>query len=214
MGFVDHLTDRWRTLIDLAGEHAALAALAVALATVVALLVAIPARRRPWLASACVAAGGTLLLVPSLATLGLLALVIDRRDLAALIAVAICAVGPVLRGAVTGFRGVDPATLEAAAGTGMTSGERFARVELRLAWPAILAGMRVATAIALGIGAAAAVIDGPGLGEEILLGLSHAGRDDALDIALGGVLAVLALGILSEAAYALARRLTVSRGIR
>ena len=58
------------------------------------------------------------------------------------------------------------------------------------------------------------MIDGPGLGQEILLGLSRAGEDDARDIALGGALAVLVLGILFEAAYALARRLTVSRGIR
>ena len=214
MRFVDHLTDRWRTLIELAGEHAALAALAVVLATVVALLLAIPARRRPWAASACVAAGGTLLLVPSLATLGLLALVIDRGELAALVAVALCAAGPVLRGAVTGLRSVDPVTLEAAAGAGMSPGRRLARVELPLAWPAILAGLRVATAIALGIGATAAVIDGPGLGEEILLGLSRAGEDDALEVALGGALGVLVLGIIAEAAYALARRLTVSRGIR
>ena len=214
MGFVEHLTDRWRTLIELAGEHAALAALAVALATLVALALAIPARRRPWAASSCVAAGGALLLVPSLASLGLLTLVVDRADLAALIALAVAAVGPVLRGAVTGLRGVDPVALEAAAGAGMSRGRRLARIELPLAWPAILAGMRVATAIALGIGAAAAVIDGPGLGEEILLGLSRAGEDDARDIALGGALAVLVLGILFEAAYALARRLTVSRGIR
>ncbi|MDX6554650.1 MAG: osmoprotectant transport system permease protein [Miltoncostaeaceae bacterium] len=214
MGFVDHLADRWRTLVELAGEHAALVAIAVALATVVALALAIPLRRRPWAAGVLVGAGGALLAVPSLATLGLLTMVIDRGDLAALIALAICAVGPVLRGAVTGLRGVDPATLEAASGAGMGPGARLMRIELPLAWPAILAGMRVATAITLGIGAIAAVIDGPGLGEEILLGLSRDGASDALDIALGGVLGVLVLGILFEAAYALARRLTVPRGIR
>jgi osmoprotectant transport system permease protein len=214
VGFVDHLADRRPTLVELAGEHAALVALAVALATLVALAVAIPLRRRPWAAGIAVGAGGALLAVPSLATLGLLSMVIDRGDLAALIALALCALGPVLRGAVTGLRGVDPAALEAAAGAGMGPGARLMRIELPLAWPAILAGMRVATAIALGIGAVAAVIDGPGLGEEILLGLSRDGVSDARDIALGGVLGVLVLGILFEAAFALARRLTVSRGIR
>jgi osmoprotectant transport system permease protein len=87
-------------------------------------------------------------------------------------------------------------------------------VELRLAWPAILAGMRVATQMLMGIAVIAAYAKGPGLGSEVFSGLTRAGSANATNQALAGTLGVVILALLLEGVYFLIARLTVSRGIR
>jgi osmoprotectant transport system permease protein len=88
------------------------------------------------------------------------------------------------------------------------------RVELRLAWPAILTGMRVATQMLMGIAVIAAYAKGPGLGSEVFSGLTRAGSANATNQALAGTLGVVILALLLEGAYLLIARFTVSRGVR
>ena len=88
------------------------------------------------------------------------------------------------------------------------------RVELRLAWPAILAGMRVATQMLMGIAVIAAYAKGPGLGSEVFSGLTNAGSTNSLNQALTGTLGVVVLALVLDAVYVLINRLTVSRGVR
>jgi osmoprotectant transport system permease protein len=78
----------------------------------------------------------------------------------------------------------------------------------------ILAGLRVATVLIVGIAAIAAAVNGPGLGEDIFVGLARIGSASALNYVLGGMLGVVVLAILFDAAYAGLARITTSRGIR
>jgi osmoprotectant transport system permease protein len=121
---------------------------------------------------------------------------------------------PVVRNAVVGLRGVDPALVDAAKGIGMSRLARLLRVELPLAWPAILTGIRVSTQMLMGIAAVAAYASGPGLGNEIFRGIACLGSANALNQVLAGTLGIVVLALLFDAGYVLVGRLTISRGIR
>jgi osmoprotectant transport system permease protein len=114
----------------------------------------------------------------------------------------------------SGLRGVDPAVVESAQGMGMSRMQRLFRIELPLAWPVILTGMRVSTLLALGIVAIGAYILGPGLGNDIFAGLSRISSPNALNLVLGGTLGVIVLAILFDLLFVLLNRLTTSKGVR
>ncbi len=120
----------------------------------------------------------------------------------------------VLRNAVTGLAGVDPAVVESAKGLGMGRTRRMLRVHLPLAWPVILNGIRVATLIDIAIAAVAALVRGPGLGVLVLTGLSRFGAANALNQVLVGTFGCLVVAAVYELFYAAVARLTVPRGIR
>jgi osmoprotectant transport system permease protein len=120
---------------------------------------------------------------------------------------------PIVRNTVVGLRSVDPAITESAQGMGMNGLQRLLRIELPLAWPVILTGMRVSTLIIIGIAAIAAYVNGPGLGEDIFSGLSRIGSAVALNLVLGAVLAIIALALLFDGFFAVLGKLTTSRGL-
>src|SRR5699024_12443054 len=80
---------------------------------------------------------------------------------------------PVARNTTTGLREVDPAIIESAKGMGLNRRQRLMRVELPLAWPVIITGVRVTTLVLLGIAAIGAIVNGPGYGELIFTGLAR-----------------------------------------
>jgi osmoprotectant transport system permease protein len=121
---------------------------------------------------------------------------------------------PIVRNAIVGLRGVDATLVEAARGIGMSRTARLLRVELPLAWPPILTGIRVATQMLMGIAAVAAYASGPGLGNEIFRGIASLGSANALNEVLAGTLGIVVLALLFDAAYVLIGRLTIPRGIR
>jgi osmoprotectant transport system permease protein len=121
---------------------------------------------------------------------------------------------PVLRNTLAGLDGVDRAVVEAARGMGMSPAQVLLRVELPLAWPVIVAGIRVSTQLIVGIAAIAAYVAGPGLGNDIFDGLSRMGSANAINLALGGTLGVIVLALLFDAALLVVGRLTTPRGIR
>ena len=121
---------------------------------------------------------------------------------------------PIVRNTIVGLGGVDPAVVDAARGIGMSRFGVLARVELRLAWPAILAGMRVATQMLMGIAVIAAYAKGPGLGSEVFSGLTNAGSTNSLNQAITGTVGVVILALVPDGIYVLIKRFTISRGIR
>ncbi|HLS13477.1 MAG TPA: ABC transporter permease subunit, partial [Beutenbergiaceae bacterium] len=130
------------------------------------------------------------------------------------IAVTFYAILPILRNAVVGLAGVDATAVESARGIGMSKLATLIRVELPLAWPVILAGVRVSTQMVMGIAAIAAYVLGPGLGGLIFSGLSRLGGSGALYSALIGTIAIVLLALLVDLLLVLVGRLTTSRGIR
>src|SRR5256885_1707798 len=121
---------------------------------------------------------------------------------------------PIVRNTIVGLGGVDAAVVDAARGIGMSRVSVLTTVELRLAWPAILAGMRVSTQMLMGIAAIAAYAKGPGLGTEVFSGLTRAGSANSLNQALAGTLGVVILALVLDGIYVLIARFTVPRGIR
>ncbi|RIJ53644.1 ABC transporter permease subunit, partial [Clavibacter phaseoli] len=124
------------------------------------------------------------------------------------------AVLPILRNAVVGLTGIDPAIVESARGIGMGRVRTLLRVELPLAWPVILGGIRVSAQMVMGIAAVAAYVLGPGLGGFIFSGLSRLGGANATESVLTGVIGVVLLALLLDLVLVGIGRLTTPRGIR
>ena len=161
--------------------------------------------RRPRLATATLGVVNALQTIPSLALFGFLIPLpllggIGARS--ATIALVLYALLPIVRNTLAGLRQVDAAVLEAATGLGMTEGQRLRRVELPLALPVILAGVRTATVISVGTATIAAAIGAGGLGGFIYRGLATV---DTRLILLGDIPAAL-LALAADAALALVER--------
>jgi osmoprotectant transport system permease protein len=179
--------------------HAALVAVSSALALAVGVAAGIavtrPAGRefRP-LVEALVAAGQA---VPPVAVLAIAAPLVGFGETPALIALALYGVLPVLRGTVAGIAAVPAATLEAAAGLGLSGRQRLGWVELPLALPALLAGVRSSVVINIGTAAIASTVGARTLGTPIIVGLS--GFNTAY--VLQGAMVVGLLALVVDAAF-------------
>jgi osmoprotectant transport system permease protein len=169
------LAERRAELLQLAAQHVALVAAAVAIAVAVGIPVGVAMTRRPRLARPLLAVANVAQTIPSLALFGFLIPVpliggIGARS--AVVALALYALLPILRNTYTGLRQVDAAVLDAATGMGMTAGQRLRLVELPLALPVILGGVRVAAVIAVGTATIAAAIGAGGLGTYVFRGIA------------------------------------------
>jgi osmoprotectant transport system permease protein len=119
--------------------------------------------------------------------------------LPAVIALTLYALLPIVHGTASGLRQVPSAAVEAATGMGMTPRQVFWRVEVPLALPVLLSGLRVTTVQIIGLAVVAALIGAGGYGALVFQGLASS----ALDLVLLGVLPVVALAVLADAALAL-----------
>lgn len=184
------------------------------IATVVAVLIGIVVYRSPLGSSAATAVASAVLTVPSFALLGLLIPLLGLGVGPTIVALVVYALLPILRNTIIGLASVDPAVTDAARGVGMNRLRVLAAVELPLAWPSILAGMRVSTQMIMGILALAAYAKGPGLGNLIFSGLSRLGSPNAVPQALTGTVLIIVLALALDGILLLVGRLTTSRGIR
>jgi len=195
-------------------QHVSLVVQAVLVAAVVAVALAVVVTRVKALEPAANAISAIGLTIPSFALLGLLIPVVGIGVLPSFLAVAFYASLPILRNAVVGLQGVDKTLLESARGVGMGEATALVRIRLPLAWPVILAGVRVSTQMSMGIAAIAAYVLGPGLGPYIFTGLAQVGGANALNSALVGTIGIVLLALVLDALLLLLGRLTISKGIR
>jgi osmoprotectant transport system permease protein len=202
---MSELLDQWPELL-VAHLQLSLAALAVGVAVSVPLGIVVS--RRPRLEGPVLGVAGALQTIPSLALLAFMVPLfvllggvseswfgLDLSSIGfgpALVALCLYSVLPILRNTVTGLDGVDPALVEAARGVGMTPGQRLRRVELPLALPVIVAGIRTATVWVVGTATLATPVGANSLGNYIFSGLQTRNTDAVL------------LGSVSAAALALA----------
>lgn len=193
--------------------HVSAVVQSVALATVVSVAVGVLVYRSPMGSAIATALAGTILTIPSFALLGLLIPVLGLGVGPTITAMVLYALLPILRNTIVGLAAVDPAVTDAARGIGMNRTRVLLRVELPLAWPAILTGIRVSTQLSMGILAIAAYAKGPGLGNLIFTGLSRVGSRNAVPEALTGTALIVVLALLLDGIYVVIGRLT-SRGLR
>jgi osmoprotectant transport system permease protein len=214
VNFWDYVAGRHQQLLTDAYQHASAVFQCMVVATVLGVLIGVATYRSEWAGNLATTTTATILTVPALALIGLLIPVVGLGVPPTVIALTLYGLLPVVRNAIVGLRGVDPSLVDAATGIGMSRPSRLLRIELPLAWPPILTGIRVATQMLMGIAAIAAYASGPGLGNVIFRGLASLGSANALNQVLAGTLGIIVLALLFDAAYVLIGRLTIPRGIR
>ncbi|MFJ6700758.1 ABC transporter permease [Streptomyces sp. NPDC091272] len=214
MDFWQYLGSRYQQLLADAFQHASAVFQCMVVATVLGVLIGVLTYRSEWAGNLATTAASGILTVPSLALIGLLIPVVGLGVAPTVIALVLYGLLPVVRNSIVGLRGVDPTLVDAARGIGMSRAARLVRVELPLAWPPILTGIRVATQMLMGIAAIAAYASGPGLGNEIFRGIASLGSRNALNQVLAGTLGIVLLALVFDAVYVLVGRLTIPRGIR
>ncbi|MFD3550198.1 ABC transporter permease [Streptomyces sp. NPDC058655] len=214
MSFWTYLSARHEQLLTDAFQHASAVFQCMLLATVLGLVIGVTTYRSGWAGNLAITSTASVLTIPSLALIGLLIPLVGLGVAPTVITLTLYGLLPVVRNSIVGLRGVDPALVDAAKGIGMSRAARLLRVELPLAWPPILTGIRVATQMLMGIAAIAAYASGPGLGNEIFRGIASLGSANALNQVLAGTVGIVILALLFDAAYVLLGRLTIPRGIR
>ncbi|MFJ8003550.1 ABC transporter permease [Streptomyces fagopyri] len=214
MNFWEYLSGRRQQLLMDAYQHASVVFQCMVVATLIGVVLGVVTYRSDWAGGLATITTSTILTVPSLAMIGLLIPIVGLGVPPTVIALTLYGLLPVVRNAIVGLRGVDPALVDAAKGIGMSRAARLLKVELPLAWPPILTGIRVSTQMLMGIAAIAAYASGPGLGNEIFRGIGSLGSKNALNQVLAGTVGIIILALLFDAAYVLIGRLTIPRGIR
>ncbi|MBT2208683.1 MULTISPECIES: ABC transporter permease [Actinomadura] len=214
MSFWEYLGSRRERLVFETWQHASMVFQTVLVALVLGVLIGVAVYRSARLSAFATSAAGVFFTVPSLALLGLLITPLGLGVAPSVVALTLYSLLPIVRNTVVGLAGVDRTLVDAARGIGMTRAAILLRIELPLAWPVILTGARVSTQLAMGIGAIAAYVNGPGLGEQIFSGLARLGGANAINMTLAGTLGIVLLALLFDGCFVLIGRLTTPRGIR
>ena len=183
----DWVGDHRTLILDLARDHVELTVLAVVMGLALSFPLALAARRWRPLYSPVLSAAGVLYAIPSLALFALLLPWTGLTRTTALIALVSYTLLILVRNIAAGLDGVPSEVSEAATAMGMRSSRRMWSVELPLALPAVVAGIRVATVTTIGLVTVAALIGHGGLGQLILDGLN---RDFRTPLVVGSVLSV------------------------
>jgi osmoprotectant transport system permease protein len=199
-GLADYLWQRRAEIGSLAAQHVGLVFVSTAVAVAAGLPLGIALARRPRLAKPVLGAASVVQTIPSLALFGFLIplpLVGGIGARTAIVALVVYALLPILRNTHAGITSVDPAIVEAAVGLGMTPRQRLRAVELPLALPVVLAGVRIATVVSIGLATIAAAVGAGGLGVLIYRGIATVDGRLILAGALpAALLALVADGLL------------------
>jgi osmoprotectant transport system permease protein len=214
--FIDYLTapGTMDVLIEQSIEHITLVGTAIIMAVIIGVSLGIVAHRSSLLRTPIMNVLSLILTIPSLAFFALMLPLVGIGNTAPIIALTGYALLPIARNTLAGLRSVDPAVVESARGMGMSGTQRLIQMELPVAWPVILTGIRVATLLTVGIAAVAVLVGGDGLGDEIYAGIRRLGSAGATEQLFGGTLAILVIALAFDAAYQLVGRLTTSKGLQ
>ena len=208
-----------RELGDQLAAHVLLSASAIALGVLVALPLAVWASRSPGIAKAALGFASLVQTIPALALLALFfPILLSLRAifgeqlptlgfLPALLALALYALLPILRNAITAQANLDPGVLEAADGVGMSTAQKLRLVEAPLSAPFVMAGIRTAAVWTIGAATLATTIGQPSLGDPIFAGL----QTQNWALVLAGCLASAALALIADALLGLIERGLLSR---
>nr|WP_198768863.1 glycine betaine ABC transporter substrate-binding protein [Fictibacillus halophilus] len=168
----DTFVNRWPEILTGLQQHLFLSLVSILIAAVIAVPLGIFISRRKTVAEPVIGVTAIFQTIPSLALFGFLLPVFGIGSTTAIIALTVYALLPILRNTYTGITGVDKSAVEAGKGMGMTNTQILRMIELPLALPIIMAGLRTATVLTIGVATLAAFIGAGGLGDLIYRGLS------------------------------------------
>ncbi|MGB0114335.1 MAG: ABC transporter permease [Ilumatobacteraceae bacterium] len=206
----------WSAVWGRVFEHIQLVAMSMSIAIVISIVLGIVVHRVHALRGPIIGLASIMLTVPSLALFAIFISIpaIGVGDRGPIIALVMYSILPIVRNTVTGLEDVDRAVIESARGMGLNKTQRLVRVELPLAWPIILTGIRVATLLNIGIAAIAPLVGGTGLGRYINDGLQRFPDVTSVERMWTGVVFTIVLALVADIFFALVRRFTTSKGIR
>jgi osmoprotectant transport system permease protein len=197
MNVLQFILQNHMEVLDLTTEHLWLVGASITLAVLIGIPLGVAITRWPVLSKPVLGGANIIQTVPSLALFGFLLpapWIGARADRIAILALMLYALLPLIRNTYTGIKGVDPAVVEAGRGMGMTDRQLLWQVELPLALSVIIAGVRVATVLSIGLATIAAAIGAGGLGEFIFRGLAMVNNQ----VILAGAIPAAALAILAD----------------
>jgi osmoprotectant transport system permease protein len=203
--FASYFWDRRTEIVALTGEHVLLVVLSTTLAVAIGVPLGVVLTRRPRLARPVLGFANVVQTIPSLALFGFLIplpLIGGIGARTAIVALIVYALLPILRNTHAGISSVDPAVIESATGLGMTPRQRLWLVELPLALPIVLAGVRIATVVSIGLATIAAAIGAGGLGVLIYRGVAIVDHR----LILAGAVPAALLALAADAGLGLAER--------
>jgi osmoprotectant transport system permease protein len=201
----DWVSSNWSTVLWPAlRQHVVLTVIAVSIGFVIATALALVAYRRNWVERPVIVVTSIMYTIPSLALFELLEPGFGLTRTTAEIALVSYTLLIMFRNTLTGLREVPPEVRDAARGMGMGPLQSLLRVELPLAAPAIIAGLRIATVTVISLATVAALIDNEGLGVPILTAISN--EVFKTELIAAGALAV-GLALAADAVLVLVQRL-------
>jgi len=199
MNFLHFISANRRQVIELTLEHIQLAGISTLIAALVGIPLGILITRIPSLSKLIIGGANVIQTIPSLALFGFLIpapWIGERASRLAILALALYCLLPLIRNTYAGIRGVDPAIVEAGRAMGLTDRQLLFQVELPLASGVIVAGVRLAVVLAIGLATIAAAIGAGGLGEFIFRGLAMVSNQVILAGAIPAALLALAADFL------------------
>jgi len=192
-------------------EHVGLVATALAISLVIALPLGVVSARRPWTYAAVMAVTGVLYTIPALALFALLIPFMGLGAAPAVTALVLYSLLILVRNVATGLREIPHEILEAADGMGYGAWRRLVRIELPLALPVIVAGVRITLVTQISVATVAAYISAGGLGDIIFQGIT---QDFGEKVVAGAVVAAALAVIADESLRLLERRLRAAQAER
>jgi osmoprotectant transport system permease protein len=199
MNFLHFMSANRQQVIELTLEHIQLAGIATLIAAFVGIPLGILITRLPSLSKLIIGGANVIQTIPSLALFGFLIpapWIGERASRLAILALALYCLLPLIRNTYAGIRGVDPAVVEAGRAMGLTDRQLLFQVELPLASGVIVAGVRLAVVLSIGLATIAAAIGAGGLGEFIFRGLAMVSNQVILAGAIPAALLALAADFL------------------
>jgi osmoprotectant transport system permease protein len=195
LSLLHYMAGNWDTLEPQIATHVQIVVICVAIAGSLGIAFGVMASRWARFAAVAVTLTSAILTVPSFALFGALAIWLGIGDLPVEAGLVLYALLPVLRNTRAGIQAVDASIVEAASGMGMNARQIMLRVQLPLALPLIVAGLRQATVLVVAIATVGAAVGSNNLGQPILEGIRGSNRDAILS----GVLPVAMIGIAADA---------------
>lgn len=208
-----YVQDNLEFILEELVNHLQIVAISVGVATVVAVLLGALAQSRPIVRALALSITGIFLTIPSLALFALFIPLFGIGNRPAIVALVLYGLLPILRNTVTGLDSVSPAVVESARGMGMSPRQQLLKVRLPLAFPVVMAGIRVSTLLIVGLTAIAVLVGGDGLGSFIQDGLTRNGFPNAGNAVVVGVVFTVALGLVLDAVLATVQRVFTPRGL-
>ena len=210
IGFLKFLEYRWPDIIKLTGEHMKITGVAVFLAILVGVPLGIYITKNKKVANVILNTANIFQTLPSLALFGLIIPIMGIGFKPAIFVLFLYALLPIIKNTCIGINSIDPSIIEAGRGMGMTKTQILTMVEIPLALPIIMGGIRISTVINIGTATIAALIGAGGLGDFIFKGISMGNNN----LILAGAIPTALLALSVDFILGLVEKKLTPQGLR